>query len=222
MSDHSTTELLKSLEGLYLKGNYQGAKELLLQNKSKMDEGHFHYNMGTLYSKLKYNAAGRYHFEKAIHSGFVNTEVLNNLQVVNSRLALRDLSNSKRVSDRSMNVALDIPPAIYLGVTLSLVLLTLVMVKMRGVRNATALVFVFIIALLPVSISQFYLEKKDYAITLEATTLYEGPSKVYEQKMIIPAGSKFVIGEIKEAGWFFIERPLELSGWVLKDTLGIY
>jgi hypothetical protein len=69
--------------------------------------------------------------------------------------------------------------------------------------------------------SNFYVKNVNYAIALKDTPLYEGPSKIFNEKGRVRAGSKIVLGELKE-GWFYVKFPLSLSGWINKDQLGLY
>jgi len=111
----------KSFEELYVKNDFKGAANYLIQNKQQLNSGIFHYNLGTVYSKMGDYAAARFHLEKAMKEGFVNSSSMNNLNFVKTQLQVDDLSTSQAFSDQMINTALAVPMSAYL--TLSLVLL---------------------------------------------------------------------------------------------------
>jgi len=214
-------ELLKSLETLYLDGKYDQAQNLLLKNKLEFNEGLFHYNLGTILSKTGKHAAGRYHFEKAVKSGYVDTNNLNNLEYVKTQLQVSDISNSEEFSDQLLAGLMNIPVSLYLSMTLILIIGFLLMLRFKLVSNTYLKISLLIVALCPIALNQTYLKQKNFAVSLKEIKLYEGPSKVYDEKGLVREGSKVLLGRI-EKGWVFIERPLDLSGWVKLENLGIF
>jgi tetratricopeptide (TPR) repeat protein len=119
VSDQKAIDTSKgnSFEELYLKNNYKGAANYLLQNKQQLSSGIFHYNLGTVYSKMGDYAAARFHLEKAIKDGYINSSSLNNLKFIKSQLQVDDISNSTGFPDEVMNIALSIPSAAYFSFT---------------------------------------------------------------------------------------------------------
>jgi len=107
-------------EELYLKKDYKGAISYLLQNKQQLNSGIFHYNLGTVYSKIGEYPAARFHLEKSIKEGYINSSSLNNLTYVKSQLQVDDISTSTNLPDELMNTALSIPPAAYMSLSLIL------------------------------------------------------------------------------------------------------
>ena len=67
MTDTNTNPQPKSVEELYLSGDLEAAIDLALSQKSQMEPGHFHYNLGSLYLKKGDLGAARLNLEKAIH-----------------------------------------------------------------------------------------------------------------------------------------------------------
>jgi hypothetical protein len=221
MKDNNMNELLKSLETLYLEGKYEQAREQILKNKLEFSEGLFHYNLGTVLSKTGKVAAGRYHFEKAQKAGYVDTKNLNNLEYVKSQLQVNDLSTSDNFGDQAIESLMSIPVSLYLSMTLILFITFVLFIKYKIVSNNIVKILLFVIALSPIALNQLYLNKKSFAVSLQEVKLHEGPSKVYEEKGTVPAGAKFLLGRF-DKGWVFIERPLQLSGWVRVEALGIF
>ena len=85
---------LKSLEDLYLKKEYKQVRDKLLSLKGELDEGVFHYNLGTVYGKLGDYAAGRYNMELALKKGFHHTKVYKNLNYFRNQIPVLDIDSS--------------------------------------------------------------------------------------------------------------------------------
>ena len=221
MAKTTTEELAKSLESLYTEGKFQEARELLLEHKMAYPKGHFHYNLGTLYAQEGHLAAGRYHLEKAISENFVNPMALNNLETLKGKLAVQDLSSSENFYDQAIDFSLLVPAGLWLSGTLILFLALWVLVRIKKLVSRAAIEGVAAVALMPLAYSTFYLGPIDYAMTLQEAPIHNGPSKIYLSNKTLPAGSKIIVGR-ENNGWYLIEHPLNLSGWVYKDTLGLY
>lgn len=210
-----------SFEALYLKKDFKGAVNYLLRNKQQLNSGIFHYNLGTVYSKLGDYPAARFHLEKAIKEGYINSSSLNNLAYVKTQLQVDDLSTSSLLPDELMNAALGIPGSAYLSFTLILALCGLLLVKAKKVKRKVTIALLALVAIAPLLFSQLYLERVNYAVAFKDITLYEGPSKIFSEKGKVRAGSKIILGDFKD-GWFYVKFPISLAGWINKDQLGLY
>ncbi len=210
-----------TFDELYLKKDYKGAAQYLLDNKKQFESGIFHYNMGTIYSKMGDQATARFHLEKAIQDGYINSSSLNNLAFVKSQLQVDDLSTSTSLPDQIISTATAIPMSGYFSMTLFLVLVFSLMIRFKKIQKKWIMAVVFLLALTPVLFSNFYVKNINYAVVLKEIPLYEGPSKIFNEKGKVRAGSKVVLGQFKD-GWFFVEFPISLSGWISKDQLGLY
>ena len=208
-------------EELYLKKDYKGAIEYLLQNKQQMDSGIFHYNLGTVYSKSGDLAAARFHLEKSIKEGYINSASINNLAFVKSKLEVDDLSTSQSLPDQIMNGALAVPQSAWISITLTFVLISLILFRTKKIVRKTLIGLVFVLSIAPFLFSQFVLQKVNYAVAFKDVSLYEGPSKVFSEKGKLKAGSKVILGDFKE-GWFYVKFPISSAGWISKDQLGLY
>jgi hypothetical protein len=221
MADFNTDEILKSLEELYLKKNYEEASTLLIKNKSDLDTGLFHYNLGTVYAKWGNLAAGRYHVEKSIKSGFVNSASLNNNQFIKEQLAVDDLSTSQSLSDQWMDLTLSLPLGIYILFALVLSVAAAGWKKFGKEVNSYALAALLVIGVAPLAYKVAVIDKVNYAILLEEGALREGPSRIFDQKAALNPGTKVIITKY-DNGWYFISNPVHLSGWIERKNLGIY
>jgi hypothetical protein len=222
-SEKSATEThsKSTFDELYLKKDYKGAAQYLLDNKKQFESGIFHYNMGTVYSKMGDQATARFHLEKSIQDGYINSSSLNNLAFVKSQLQVDDLSTSTSLPDQIISTATAIPMSGYFSITLILVLIFTLMIRLKKIQKKWIITLVFLLSLTPVLFSNFYVKNINYAVVLKEIPLYEGPSKIFSEKGKVRAGSKVVLGQFKD-GWFYIEFPISLSGWISKDQLGLY
>ena len=210
-----------SFDELYLKKDYKGAAQYLLKNKQQFDSGIFHYNLGTVYSKMGDQATARFHLEKAIQEGYINSSSLNNLNFVKSNLQVDDLSTSSSLPDQFVNITTSIPVAGYVSFTLLLLIIFTLMIRFQKITKKWMMAVVLILAVVPMLFSFIYIKDINHAIALQDIPLYEGPSKIFSEKGKVRAGSKIILGEFKE-GWFYVEFPLSLSGWINKDQLGLF
>lgn len=210
-----------TFDELYLKKDYKGAVQYLLDNKKQFESGIFHYNLGTVYSKMGDQATARFHLEKAISEGYINSSSLNNLTFVKSQLQVDDLSTSAELPDQVVSTMTSIPMAGYFSLTLFLCLIFTLMIRFKKIQKKWVMIAVMLLSLTPVLISNFYVKNINYAVVLKEVPLYEGPSKIFSEKGKVRAGSKVILGQLKD-GWFYIEFPISLSGWISKDQLGLY
>jgi hypothetical protein len=210
-----------NFETLYLNKDFKGAAQFLLDNKQQLDSGIFHYNLGTIYSKMGDHATARYHLEKSIKEGYINSSSLNNLAYIKSQLKVDDLTTSTSLPDEIINFTISIPKAGYFSITLCLIMLILIAIKANKIKKKILICILVFFAVLPIIFSTLYLKNINYAVALKDLPLYEGPSKIFIEKGKIQAGSKIILGEYKD-GWFKVEFPITLSGWINKDQLGLY
>jgi tetratricopeptide (TPR) repeat protein len=208
-------------ENFYLKKDFKGAANYLVQNKKLFDSGIFHYNLGTVYSKMGDYPTARFHIEKAIRGGYINSASLNNQNFIKSQLNVDDLTTSTNLSDQLMNTAISIPSSAYLSLTLILLMFGLSLLKNKKLIKKVSITFFFSLVFIPIFFSTFYLDKINYAVAFKDLSLYEGPSKIFTEKGKVKAGSKIILGEFKD-GWFYVKFPISLTGWVSKDQLGLY
>lgn len=221
MENTNINGILKTLREHYLSKDYAAATKHLIKHKTDLDPGLFHYNLGTVHSKSGNLAAGRYHLEKALKHNFINTKILNNINFVEKNLNVSDLSNSKNISDRTIDMSLRYSAEAYFGISLICLLAVMICFKKKILQNVILACCLAFLALAPIGIQQLYLKKINYAILLEDTDVREGPSAVFTSKTSLQAGSKVVVGEF-ESGWVYIKYPIELAGWLKRSALGLY
>ncbi len=221
MSEPNTTEFLKSVKSLYLKEDFEGAIDTLLKNKDLLDKGLFHYNLGTLYLKKEYWGAGRYHLEKALKAGFVNEMEYKNLLVAKSRPGIVDLSRSESWTDRSLDTALSIPDTGYLIASMVLAVIILFLARRKIIRSWSGVMASLVIVSLPGIFYFHFLSGLKEAVVLKNSPVYEGPSQIYRENIVLQEGSKIIIGR-RSGNWFFVRYPKGIGGWVNRKNLGLF
>lgn len=225
MGNNITTAMTKSsdqnFEELYLNKDFKGAADYLLKNKQLFSSGTFHYNLGTTYSKLGDHAAARFHLEKSIQEGYINSSSLNNLNFVKSKLEVDDVTTSSSIFDQSMNIATELPLAAYSLISLILFLIVIILLRFKKLQSRLRLATLVILAVAPLVFYSLIVAHLHPAIVFKDISLQEGPSKIFAEKGKVKAGSKILVGDFKD-GWFFVKHPESLVGWVTKEQLGLY
>jgi hypothetical protein len=219
MENTSMKPLLKSLQDQYLKGDFESVKEGLLEHKTSFPKGEFHYNLGTVYSKMNNHAVARFHLEKALDEGYENVAVKHNLKSVQGSLGVSDVSNSNRFEDLALSKSLEFGNDFYLFLTLLLAVTALVLLLKRYVSKSSFAILA-LIAVIPISVKTFYIDKFSVGILFQESVIYEGPSGIFEKTGKVPAGSKIILGK-KTDGWRMIEKPLEYVGWIKSNEVGV-
>jgi tetratricopeptide (TPR) repeat protein len=213
------SELLKSLETHFVEGRYEKAIELLEGMRGDLSLGQYHYNMGSLYAQLEQLGPARYHLEQALNAGFVNTAVYNNLEIVLAKLPVRDLSTSTHFIDQLYSWLLSAPEGAYLSLSLLFALLLVLSFMTRYLAHNWLRWSLCVLLVIPVGTNQLYLKHLETVVSMQDSPVRVGPSQVYDQTYMLPAGAKVLIGEEAE-GWGMISRPKALAGWVRLKNFG--
>lgn len=220
MSDHNINETLKTVEDFYLKEQYQAALDLLVKSKDQLDAGLYHFNLGTIYAKQGNYPVARFHLEKSIKKGFYSSEVSNNLKYVNEQLSLDQASMVASPIPRLILQAKLIPSDFYVAISLMGICTILFLMKLAVIKKLFFKTLFIVISLTPL-LFLYYLSTVHLAIVLGKAEVREGPSKIYKSKNELEAGTKLVIGDQYE-NWFFVKYPEVKSGWVNRESVGVY
>ena len=220
MANTSINEISKSLETLYLDGKLEEAVDFILKNKPVLADIDFHYNLGVVYTKLGELGPGRYHFEFAMKKGYLGSDLLNNLNVIKSQIQVADISSSTDYYDQILNAFSSIPVGYSFSITLVLLVTVILLFRIKLLESKVTLIMLAVISLLPIGAHFAFTNGKDFAVSMKEMKIYEGPSAIYDVKQTIPGGSKFILGK-SDKGWFYIDYPVEISGWVKKEDLGL-
>lgn len=221
MPDTSTDQLLKSLESNYVKGEYDKALDLLLENRNLFDSGLYHFNLGTLYIKKKDYPIGRFHLEKSLKDGFYTKELKKNLSTVKTILERGGAVDPMSGEGGFIRTMKELPESYYfLATGFVLLLWSLLLVKKIPLRK-TLMTLLFIISFLPFGFKKLYLSQFNFGIVLKDSEVREGASRIYEVSNTIAGGSKVMIKN-PESEWIYIQYPIYYAGWIKKEDLGLY
>ncbi len=220
MANNNTKKIIKSLESLYVKGNFEDARGLLIKNKPYFDKGLFHYNLGTIDVKMKSYAAGRYNLEKAIKEGHINTKVIHNLNVAKNNIQNISVETHSYISDQFLTTAYSLPSGVFLTISLFLALVILLLKQLKVIKPIKILIPALVLAFIPYFFSTLYLNNFSVAINLKPSIIREGPSEMFDKIHDLDAGIKVMVGPPRD-GWYFIESPKHLVGWVKANKIGI-
>lgn len=218
----SKGEDLAKLEKLYTGGEFDKAIDVLLSNKTKLDTGVFHFNLGTMYAKKGEFAIGRFHLEKSLHEGLSSKELYYNLNGVKHNLAQTGVSADNGFVDDAILDFASFPLDIYLLATLFLTAITLTIYRFTNlIIKKRVVAILLVLSLSPLLMQKVYFNERKLAITLKEIPVREGPSEIYSQSRLLPAGEKILLGSFYE-GWYRILVPMNISGWIKKDDIGVF
>jgi hypothetical protein len=221
MSNTNTNTLLKSVEEIYLKGDYKQAIDTLIKSKGTLQPGLFHYNLGTLYLKMGRLGPSRYNLEKANKIGFSNPLVKNNINYIRKQESIISVGESGSLIDKTffhINEASSYQFGFFL-LLFSLFLVIAMRFKKISLRSFS---IVFFVAILLTSIIKVYTHSNYHqAVIMNDVSIFEGPSKIYEESGNIIAGSKVLVSK-SQNDWFYILSPASVSGWIKRSALGFY
>jgi hypothetical protein len=221
MEKFNTDNFLKSLEPMYVEGEWERAIELLRQQEAHLDPGIFHYNLGTLYAKLEEFGAGRYHLERALQEGAPRIDVLNNLDFIMRYIGGNDLTASTYWLDRLIATWFVIPQEVFITVMLLILLLATVSIWRFGRKNTVGLSVLVILSVVPIAADRLWVSRHLTAIVIESVDVLEGPSMIFEKKFTVQSGAKVLVLPSNSPQWMQITRPKAMVGWIRTEQLGI-
>ncbi|CAN0054173.1 unnamed protein product, partial [Chrysoparadoxa australica] len=99
MPTANSKEILNSAKTYYLNGDYEAAKNAVLEGKPHLDSGLFHYNLGSIYLKMGKLGPARFHLEKAKTEGFSYPMLWKNLTYVKAQSQVLDPTKSKDIQE---------------------------------------------------------------------------------------------------------------------------
>ena len=209
-------QILKDFENNIEKENYNDALMLLIQNKDNFDPAVYEYNLGTIWARKDKFVESRIHFEKAIKLGLINKEVVKNLNMVKDQLGVGYLEQTNSFEEDFFNASLNID--VYTPVLISSLLLILFMMWIKNFLNIFSIIISVFLSLSPI-FGYFYINEH-YSINIirEDTIVREGPSKIFSETQVLPAGMKFIS---KKTGnnWYNVIVPKSHRGWITNPEM---
>lgn len=209
----------ESFEKYYIKKDYKNAINTLIKTSKAYDSGIYHYNLGTAYTQLNEYPIARFHFEKSINAGFSGLALENNLKIVKNYLQTEEVENSGDVLDFVTNFGVEFPRSAFITLIILILFVSLKFVFVDKVLNKFRLCIALILLFIPFGIKFFYINTLKVAVVFQESPLLEGPSKIFEEKNKVKAGTKIILDNSNK-DWVHIKNPRSLSGWIKKDNLG--
>ncbi len=221
MANHSTQDILKAAQDYYLKGEFENSLKIIRENKSELDSGLFHYNLGSIYLKMNNFGPARFHLEKAKDEGFTYPMVWNNLEYIKLQPGVTDPVMSKNWKEYATANAMDIPFDFYIAYFMAGLCIFLLLLRKKWIQNKLLILAYLALLFIPVTFRYTYQEGHSYAVAMKDTHVHEGPSKIYPDYGKIAGGSRVLVGRFYD-DWYYIVSPSDRSGWVQKSDLGFY
>lgn len=209
----------ESFEILYNKKDYKKAIEVLLKTNKANDSGIYHYNLGTAYAQLNEFPIARFHFEKSFKAGFSKSELENNLKLVKNNLQVEEIENSNDIIDFVNNFGVDLPPFAFLTLIFLIILASVKFIFVNKILSKFRFCIALIFLLILFGVKFFYINTLKVAIVFQESIVTSGPSKIFEEKNRIKAGTKIILDK-EDKDWVHVQNPRSLSGWIKKDNLG--
>jgi hypothetical protein len=214
LEDTTIEDVLKTVETLYAQKDFAKALELLEAKKDSISEGLWHYNVGTLQAQLGNLPLARFHFLKSDLAGHSTREVLNNKELVETKLEIprleAPLSTKDYLIKGSMLASQGLMTSIGL-IVLIIGLITFWKKKSGKALLASVLIGVSIIGL------NWWIQSWHKVIVLKPQGILEGPSAIFSSRDELPAGVMLVVSE--KEGWFEIKYPSRFQGWIKNSEL---
>lgn len=221
MPNNNTNIENTTVEKLYLSGQLDEAIEKTLDHKNQMDLGHFHYNLGSLYLKKGDLGAARINLEKAIKEGFSLPMAYSNLRYIKNQNTIIDSSRSTSLEGRTADFLSSVPPQSFFLISLLVLSALLFYIKFSKKISRAVVILSLVLSITPLVLYWGWVSGLQEVIVIKDSTVYQGPSKIYEEIGSLSSGSKVLLSK-KNNNWYFIEYPESHSGWVERTLLGFY
>lgn len=220
MKSTQASALTQSVMEHYKKLEFADAIKIMLDNKEVFDPGDFHYNLGTLFLKQRNFVGARFHLEKALKVGRLESDAINNLETSKVALGVEEIESQKSFWSKGADTLYSIPVSYFITLGLLIGIVFLIQMKLRKMRDSVAFLMVLGLGFLPFVIKIAFFNQAQFAITFKEVELREGPASVFEVTRTLPQGLKIAIGE-KTEGWVMVKSPVEYSGWAPLKDLGV-
>ncbi len=190
--------------------DYQGAIEWLENNHNELGKATYHYNLGTLQTKLEIWGKARYNLEVAKSYELIPGKIENNLE------ALRFHQNLKQLEPTHWLTELLSVPTPLIVVPSIVFLIFAVLAAKKKLWSWAGGIFGLITVWCFILLTPHLFFK--LAVVNEPTGLYEGPSQLFQTSRELPPGLKLVVKEVQD-GWALIDQPQTMKGWVKRTDL---
>jgi len=205
---------LKTFEEHYLQKDYPNALLVLKNSENQLTPSLWHYNMGTVYGEMNNWPMARFHFILAEKSGLNSKELIQNKELIETKIEISRLEKALDTSDyliKASNIASD-GPLLTIGF---LFLAVGIWFLKKKATLKSAVIFVLVVST-PLMLD-FWIDSWPRKIVIAPKTVYEGPSVLFGAIGEIPAGVMVITN--KKDDWEKVIYPSRFSGWVKSDHL---
>ena len=152
--------------------------------------------------------------EKAKYSGYLSENTTNAISLIKQELEILQIEDSFPIFERSLlnikSMPSDFLPTI--GSIFLIIALGFVVLRKCIVASIISLGVITSFGL------SLYAENFNMFYNLEETTVYKGPSKIFEPVQVLPEGLKVIFTK-SDADWKYIEYPSDYQGWIYQPKV---
>jgi hypothetical protein len=204
-------QVLEEFQKNFEAKDYNQALVVLLQNRDKFDPAVYEYNLGSVWARKEKFVESRVHFEKSIKLGLINKEVVSNLDMVKDQLGVGYLEEINTLEGKFINYTLGLD--IYTPIILSSLIL-IMFLSLMG-KSISIIKFSFSLAIAAIPLVIYFHIDNNYQLNIvrEEAIVRQGPSKIFPETQILPAGMKF-ISKKNANSWYNVIAPRSHRGWI--------
>lgn len=212
-------DVISNLESFYQSGKYEEGIKFLSNHRSEFDPGIYHYNLGTFHAKNGELALGRFHFEAAKDLGFKNSMLQHNLEVIKYDLKINGIEEPSNFENWILNFSDNVSHDVLLSFFLFFLFLSIFI--FNKFKSLAFPILFLLISLVPLGVKEILKKKFTKAVVVNESSLYDGPSEIYEEIGDLPKGLKLYMSLRRDESWYFIEYPEPYRGWVNYSKLNL-
>ncbi len=214
MSDNvKDQEMLRFIE-LVEKQSFEEAKSYLVGlDVAKTIKN---YNLAYLEYKKGNPVEARLHLDKAKFQGMFSEEVSSAMDVLKKDLDLTMIEGEQSFLDNTMLYSKSLPKEFFSSISMMFFIIMGVLL-IRKIKIVGFLVGLIGIGTLSFS---FILNDSSIAYNVNEVSIYNGPSRIFEEIQILPPGAKIIFSEANfknNSDWKYIKYPLMFRGCVYKN-----
>ena len=207
MSEDVKFQEMKNFKSLVDSGLFDKAEQTLSNVKmpktiKSFNKSYLEYKKGNLVEALA-------QIDTAKYNGMISEEVRQATEKIKTELGITVFEREYSLTENLMFESKLLPKEFYPTISLILLLMGgLLLIKGKKILSS----FLAICFLCVLSFHLFVTGLKA-AYNLEERIIYRGPSKIFEEVQVLPAGVKFIYTKESE-NWKYIEYPRMFKGWV--------
>ncbi len=200
--------MLKTVEALHVRKDYEGALIELQKNEASIPDEIWHFNMGTTFGKLGNWPMARYHFLAAEERGLVSESLSNNRAIAEEKLETQKLERPLDAGDYLVRAGLFAAQGVLTFLGLLLLIAGLLQARRKTLRTFSACLGLAV-ALLGLN---YWIGQWHRAVVVEPQAIFEGPSTIFATRGEVLPGVLVVTRPRED--WLEIIYPSRFEGWI--------